>query len=156
MKTILLSAVLSFLIYHSSIAQQKAAEAYWIVETNKKTELYSIVRVYDVFHQLIFEKRMEGVVIDINRERHKRILNRIVDHYYDESNFHIPEKLLKFNKSVRRSHWPVTTLSDKIDKTWEEQSELVDRHRSIENNQKGGVSFDLCCGCKTGFLPEVI
>jgi|SRR5690349_20941139 len=84
-------SVLLSLVCLSCFAQQKACEAYWVVETNKKIQ-YSIIRLYDANHNVIEERRFDGVIVDIRSKRTVKKLNRLVDLYYKQTD-RVPEKL---------------------------------------------------------------
>lgn len=89
-----ISALLSLMCL--SCFAQKACEAYWVVETNKKIN-YSIIRLYDADHTVIAERRIDGTIVDIRLKRNKRKLNRLVDFYYKKTE-RLPQKLSRIKE----------------------------------------------------------
>src|ERR1700761_661452 len=67
----------------TTVAQDvKVIPAYWVVETNIKQKNFSIVRMYDDRHNLIHEVKMEGIYLNVNRAKHRKMLNELVKGYY--------------------------------------------------------------------------
>jgi hypothetical protein len=58
--------------------------AYWVVETNVKQQTFSIVRIYNHQHELIYQERIEGVCLDISKRRHKRILDQTLASFTEQ------------------------------------------------------------------------
>jgi hypothetical protein len=105
-------SVLLSLVCLSCFAQQKACEAYWVVETNKKIN-YSIIRLYDANHNTIEERRFDGVIVDIRSKRIVRRLNRLVDLYYKQTD-RVPEKLSQLRGRSSRPALPRRRQSGQV------------------------------------------
>jgi hypothetical protein len=81
-KIILLLACITGLCVAASAQAVKVIPAYWVVETNVKHKNFSIVRMYDDQHNLIHEVTMKGVYLNVNKVRHRRMLDELVKGYY--------------------------------------------------------------------------
>ncbi len=77
LKTILVSSLLFSLYVLPAAAQAPApGTGYWVVETNDRTKDHSIVKFYDNAGQLVYEERLEGVHLNINRPKTVKMLNQ--------------------------------------------------------------------------------
>jgi hypothetical protein len=95
------SFVVAFLLMgHFSDGQTRACEAYWVVETNRNLEPFTIVKIYDVYHQIVVERKIDGIVVDIKSRRHRRTLRRVIDHYYEQPDTEFPDRLFQFHKKT--------------------------------------------------------
>jgi hypothetical protein len=75
LKATFLSALL-FSLHGLPTAAQEPGSGYWVVETNVKTKDHSVVKFYDTTNQLVYEERLEGVHLNINRPRTVKMLNQ--------------------------------------------------------------------------------
>jgi hypothetical protein len=60
----------------------KVIPAYWVVETNVNHKNFSIVRMYDAQHNLVHEVKMEGIYLNVNKARHRKMLDQLLKGYY--------------------------------------------------------------------------
>lgn len=83
LKSTLLVAALYFGTLANGFAQTAPTDnsAYWVVETNVKHKTFSIVRIYNHQHELVYQERIEGVRLNINKRRHKRILEQTLNSF---------------------------------------------------------------------------
>jgi hypothetical protein len=72
---VLLSTVGLITLSHA----QKAT--YWVVETNIHVKNFTVVKFYDAHDTLLDEIKLDGVYIDVSKERHKRKLNDLLYRY---------------------------------------------------------------------------
>lgn len=78
MKILIFSASMLFMV--SSAVAQARPELYWVVETNKYQRNYSVVKFYDLEHELVHEIKLDKRInIEKKRDRHK--LDRVVGEY---------------------------------------------------------------------------
>ena len=50
-------------------------KGYWVLETNVRQPAFTIVRMYSLQHELLYEERIEGKRLSPSRGRHVRLLN---------------------------------------------------------------------------------
>ena len=86
---VLLAALLSAAL--GSIAQEEeqpvpqqiprwiSDKGYWVVESNLKTPLNSIIHFYNNDNILVYREKVEGVRINLNRNRTKMRLKKILE-----------------------------------------------------------------------------
>lgn len=48
---------------------------YWVLETNVRQPAFTLVRIYSLQHELLYEERIEGQRLSPSRRRHVRLLN---------------------------------------------------------------------------------
>jgi hypothetical protein len=79
--------ILSLLLLASAgvQAQRKQSPAYWVVETNINQKNFSIVRLYDNENKLVHEVRMDGVYFDVERPRHRKMLDQLLKGRYQRA-----------------------------------------------------------------------
>jgi len=58
---------------------------YWVVQTNERTRDHSLVQFYDLDDQLVYEERLEGVNLDVNRRKTARLLDQILRRITDKT-----------------------------------------------------------------------
>jgi hypothetical protein len=66
-------------------AQVKRSPAYWVVETNINQKNFSVVRLYDNENKLVHEVRMDGVYFDVERPRHRKMLDQLLKGRYERA-----------------------------------------------------------------------
>jgi hypothetical protein len=72
MKTIITSCMLLLIVAVN--AQDNSA--YWVIERNVNKRDVTTVRFYSADHMLLQESVVQGKVIDINRAKHKKLLDQ--------------------------------------------------------------------------------
>ena len=62
---------------------QKAAsdDTYWVVETNNRDTVYSIVRFFDGNNNLLHEVKLDNIAIDIRHKKSRRRLDQLLTSY---------------------------------------------------------------------------
>ena len=62
---------------------QKAAldNTYWVVETNNRDTVYSIVRFFDGNNNLLHEVKLDNIAIDIRQKKNRRRLDQLLTSY---------------------------------------------------------------------------
>jgi len=60
-----------------AVAQAPAVQpqGYWVLETNVRQPPFTLVRMYSLQHELLYEERIEGQRLSPCRRRHVRLLN---------------------------------------------------------------------------------
>ena len=77
MKTILLFAF----VVISINAPAQTDNAYWVIEKNINSRNTTTVRFYSADHNLLDERVIQGKVININKNKHKRLLDQLLSNY---------------------------------------------------------------------------
>jgi len=62
---------------------QKAAidDTYWVVETNNRDTVYSVVRFFDGNNNLLHEVKLDNIAIDIRQKKNRRRLDQLLTSY---------------------------------------------------------------------------
>lgn len=82
MKFIIFSVVLIVLTCARGGSQPlKLPELFWVVETNKHYRSYSIVRFYDHNNVQVHEVKINGVFINIRKQKQRRKLDQLLKLY---------------------------------------------------------------------------
>ena len=82
MKFIMFSMVLTVLTCVRVSSQPlKLSELFWVVETNKHHRSYSIVTFYDHNNVKVHEVKINGVFINIRKQKQRRKLDRLLKVY---------------------------------------------------------------------------
>ena len=82
MKFIMFSVVLTVLTCVRVSSQPlKLSELFWVVETNKHHRSYSIVRFYDHNNVKVHEVKINGVFINIRKQKQRRKLDQLLKLY---------------------------------------------------------------------------
>lgn len=75
-----------FVILSSAYAQNKSnPDFYWVVETNSKDRSYSIVKLYNLENELVYEVRLEGLFVNVRNTRQRRLLDQLLRNYSERS-----------------------------------------------------------------------
>jgi hypothetical protein len=87
MKTItpIIFGMLLFQGLFSEAQEKNHKPTYWVVESNFYSRDKSIVRLYDAQDQLVHEVKFEDKYIDVNKRKHKRMLNDILKKYTERA-----------------------------------------------------------------------
>jgi hypothetical protein len=62
-------------------ANAQNTNAYWVIERNVNCRDVTTVRFYSADHALLQESVIQGKVIDINRNKHKRLLDQLLSNF---------------------------------------------------------------------------
>lgn len=93
--------VLTFLVgcWNSLNAQHVSPQRpFWVIEGNINTADYTIIRFYTADSNLIQEERVEGFLIDIQKKKNRKYLDkRLVEVIQDKVSFNAPAQ---FNKRI--------------------------------------------------------
>jgi hypothetical protein len=77
MRSITFLVLLSLTISgHSSQSQP-----YWVIETNRHQNDFTIIKFYNDQHVLIYEEKQVGVYFDLSKKRHIRRLDLMLQNY---------------------------------------------------------------------------
>ena len=82
MKFIMFSVVLTVLTCARGSSQPlKLSDLFWVVETNKHHRSYSIVTFYDHNNVKVHEVKINGVFINIRKQKQRRKLDQLLKVY---------------------------------------------------------------------------
>ena len=74
-----LLTLIFLVVFVSTSNAQKAT--YWVVETNINQKNFTLVKFYDANDVLLDEVKLNGVYLDISRQKHRRKLNELLYKY---------------------------------------------------------------------------
>jgi hypothetical protein len=79
-------------------ANAQSTNAYWVIERNVNRKNVTTVRFYSASHALLQESVIQGKVIDINRNKHKKLLDQWLSNFMNRE--HVSGKKHKSKSSV--------------------------------------------------------
>jgi len=71
--------VLSLVVCAVSSAAAQSTQGYWVIETNPLQSHSTIIKIYDMEHQLVRQDTLVNKVLSASRKRDQKFLNRKVD-----------------------------------------------------------------------------
>ncbi|RDB05572.1 hypothetical protein [Runella aurantiaca] len=81
-KTVFIALMVSALSLTSTHAKKTSQNTYfWVIENGTETQPFSIVRIYRVDNQLVYEKQLSNVELDKKKAGTQRKLNKILRAY---------------------------------------------------------------------------
>ncbi|AXE17514.1 hypothetical protein DR864_07110 [Runella rosea] len=81
-KTVFFALLVSALSLTSTHAKKASQSTYfWVIENGTETQPFSIVRIYRDDNQLVYEKQLSNVELDIKKAGTRRKLNKILRAY---------------------------------------------------------------------------
>jgi len=81
-KTVSIALLLSALSLTSTHAKKASQSTYfWVIENGTETQPFSIVRIYRDDNQLVYEKQLSNVELDIKKAATRLKLNKILRAY---------------------------------------------------------------------------
>jgi hypothetical protein len=81
-KTVSIALLVSALSLTSTHAKKASQSTYfWVIENGTETQPFSIVRIYRDDNQLVYEKQLSNVELDIKKAGTRRKLNKILRAY---------------------------------------------------------------------------